>query len=252
MNPPVSRSAGSHLEPDREATGEAACGVLAKPRSGGRAEHGTRLQWIRIAGIAAAICVNSLAMFYAWLPAARHDASFAPAERADGPRRALKVEMLEAVVIELPEERAPPAPDRAVSRQAPRQSLPVNAPALPVPEADPALQPAPRLRLGVSQWRALDGLSPLPASPRDPKAAAAALYRPPAITYEPTRFSDAWQSVSLADRARQSTFSYARLCSLSDETRQIRGCSREERNAVLSAMRGSRIDTTIRPDGVVD
>lgn len=252
MNPSVTRSPGSRLDPDHEATGEAACGVLPKPRSGARAGHGPRLDWIRVAGIAAAVSVNSLAVLYGWLPAAEHDSSFAPAERADGPRHALVVELFEPVAIALPEKPAPPLRDRAVSRHAARHSLSLHAPAVPVSEADPALEPAPRLRFGVSQWRSLDEVSPLPASPRDPKAAAAKLYRPPAITYEPTRFSDAWQSVSLAERARQSTFSYARHCSLSDETRQIRGCSREERNAVLPASRGSRIDTSIRPDGAVE
>jgi hypothetical protein len=185
-------------------------------------------------------------VFHASLPPAEHDPSFAPAQRADAPRQALTVELLEAVTIELPEERAPAVLDRALYQQPPRQSLPVHAPAQPVPVADSA----PRLRFSLSQLRPSDEVAPLPAWPRDPKAATAALYRPPAITYEPTRFSDAWQSVSLADRARQSTFSYAAHCSLNAEMRQIRGCSREERNAVLSAKRGTRVDTALRPDGV--
>jgi hypothetical protein len=250
MNHPLTSSARSRLEPVPGAMVEAASDVLAKPTSGAHAEHGPRLQWIRIAGIAVAIFVNSLAVFHASLPPSEHDSPFLPAQRADAARHALTVELLEAVTNELPEERAPPALDPGLPHEARRPPLPAKESAMPVPDADLPSDPAPRLRFSLSQLRPGDGPAPLPAWPRDPKAATAAIYRPPAITYEPTRFSDAWQSVSLADRARQSTFSYAAHCSLNAEMRQIRGCSREERNAILSAKRGTRVDTALRPDGV--
>jgi hypothetical protein len=240
------------MEPNPGATEEAASGLPVIFKTDASVDHRPRLEWARIAGIAVAISVNGFAVFHVSLPPSERSTSVVPLELADRLRHALVVELIEAVVIDPPEERAPPFLERTVSRPAPSQLPPVAVPAFPESEPDPSLESAPRLRFGLSQLQSVDEAPPVAARRHDPKAAAALFYRRPAITYEATRFDDAWQPTSLAERGRQSTFSYARHCSLSNELRQVRGCSRDERNATAAAMRGARVDTAIRPDSAVD
>jgi hypothetical protein len=219
--------------------------------SGARADAGGRLRWLHIAGIAVAVSVNGLAVLYASLPPIAREPSRTSFESAPGLRRALSVEFVEAAVVDPPESLDPPVPVR-VSQRASRPPLSAPVASSPAPEVAPASVPSPRLRLNVSAAQAVDAAAPASVPMHDPRGAAAVFHRRPAISYEPTRFDKTWQSTSLAEKARQSTFSYARFCSLSDEMRQIRGCSREERNADVSASRGNRVDIAIRPDAAVD
>jgi hypothetical protein len=240
------------MESNPGATKQAASGAPVIFKTGTRVDPRPRLEWARIAGIAVAISVNGFAVLHASLPPSARGPSGMPLERVDGLRHALVVELIETVVIDPPKERAPPVAERAVSRPAPSQSFAVQTPALPESESEPSLESAPRLQFGLSQLQPVDEATPASASRRDPKAGAAVFYRPPAITYESTRFDDAWQPASLAERGRRAAFSYAAHCSLIAEMKQIRGCSRDERNAHASAMRGARVDTSIRPDSAVD
>jgi hypothetical protein len=270
MNQPVTLSARNHRDTDPWVDGAAAHGSnaddgapsahrssLRAPElivfgTGGRESLGPGPDWKRIAAMAVAISLNGFALLHVSLPPSERGPAFVPPEPVHDGRHALTVEPVEPVVIDMTEVRDPLVPERAVSARASRQSPPVSARALSVPEHEPSVVAAPRFRFGLSELRPIDEVTPAFGPLHDPKAAVEALYRRPAITYEPTRFNDAWVPVSLAERARQSTFSYARSCSLNDEMRQVRGCSRDERNADAAARAGDRVDTTIRPDAAVD
>lgn len=219
--------------------------------SGGRADDGQRLRWEHIAGIAVALSINGFAALYASLPPFARGPAHTSLESAPGLRRALIVEFVEATVVSPPALLDPPVPER-VSQRVSRPSLSAPVASSPTPAIASAPVPSPRLRLSVNGALAIEAAAPASVPMHDAKGAAAVFYRRPAISYESTRFDKVWQSTSLAEKARQSTFSYTRLCSLNDEMRQIRGCSREERNADASASRGNRVDTAIRPDAAVD
>jgi hypothetical protein len=240
---PVDGARGNDWPPAHALTGRGACG---------RQERGPRPDWARVAGVALAILINGFAVLHVSLPPSVRSQAPVPLEWAQVPRNALIVESVEAVVIDPPEARDPPTLVSPIPRRP--ASQPLSRVAARMPQSTPESAPVapPHVRWSLSELTTIDEVTPAPGARRDPKAASAALYRRPAITYEPTRFNDAWQSQSLAERARQSTFSYARLCSLNDEMRQARGCSRDERNAAASAMRGERVDIALRPDAAVD
>ncbi len=217
----------------------------------GRADDGQRLRWMHIAGIAVALSINSLVVLYASLPLSARGPTHTWPELAPELRRALILEFVEATVVDPPKLLEPPVPDR-VSPRVSRSSQSAPVASSPAPEIASTRVPSPRLNVSVSGSPAIEAAGPASFPTHHPKGAAAALYRRPAISYESTRFDKVWQPTSLAERARQSIFSYTRFCSLNDEMRQIRGCSREEINADLSAREGNRVDITIRPAAAVD
>lgn len=219
--------------------------------SGARADVDQRLCWVRIAAIAVALSINGLAMLYASLTPITRGPAHKSLATTPVLRRALIVEFVEATVVEPPDSRDPPMPQRE-SQRVSRSSLAAPVASSPAPEIASTPVPSPRLRLSLSGSLAIEAETPASFPTHDPNSADAVFYRRPAISYEATRFEKAWLSTSLAEMARQSTFSYARFCSLKDEMTQIRGCSREERNADVSALRGNRVDTAIRPDAAVD
>lgn len=216
--------------------------------AGAGVSRGPQLYWSRIGGIAVALIINGFAALYVSLPADQRVFAHVPVESVQGVRRALMVELVANDPIPVRISVAEPEAQRAVRQS---RSVPV-IPTQVVRELDAAPMSIPHAGLDMRGAIVIDEAAESVYPANDPKAAAAVLYRRPALTYEPTRFNDAWRSKSLAARARQSTFSYALFCSLNDEMRQIRGCSRDERNAAAAASRGDRIDIHIRPDAAVD
>ena len=228
----------------------------ARALIGGRAlrrqERGPRLDWARITGAALAIQINGLAVLYVSLPPSALSRAPDALEWIEGPRHALTVEFIEPVAIDPPQARNPTALVMPVPQHPSMHPLSKVATGTPQPASVSPAIPPPNVRWSLSESTTSDEVTPMPGAWRVPKSSLAVFQRQPAITYVPTRFADAWQPLSLADRARQATFSYARFCALSDEMKQIRGCSREERNADMAAGRGERVNIALRPDAAVE